>query len=81
MTSIVHLKAAFNSKTEGMVIGYMEVKVLFERYVKGRLTEKTRKKSSFNASKVNINAITSKISYRSKAENKNADILANFNNY
>ena len=44
MTSIVHLKTAFNSKTEGMVIGYMEVKVIFDRYVQGSLTEKTRKK-------------------------------------
>ena len=44
MTSILHLKTAFNARIERMVIGYMEVRVFFDRYVEVSLKEKTRKK-------------------------------------
>ena len=44
MTTILHLKTAFNARIERMAIGYMEVRVIFDRYVEGSLKEKTRKK-------------------------------------
>ena len=44
MTSIMHLKTAFIARIERMVIGYMAVRVVFDRYVEGSLAEKTRKK-------------------------------------
>ena len=44
MTSILHLKTAFNARFERMVIAYMDVRVIFDRYVEGSLKEKTRKK-------------------------------------
>ena len=44
MTSILHLKTAFKAIIERIVIGYMEVRVIFDRYVEGSLKEKTRKK-------------------------------------
>ena len=37
MTSILHLKTAFNARIGRVVIGYMEVRVLFDRYVEGSL--------------------------------------------
>ena len=43
ITSILHLNTAFNARIERMVIGYMEVRVIFDRYVEGSLKEKTRK--------------------------------------
>ena len=46
MTSILHLKTAFNARIERMAIGYMEVRVIFDRYVEGSLKEKTRKKKA-----------------------------------
>ena len=33
MTPILHLKTAFNVRIEWIVIGYMEVRVIFDRYV------------------------------------------------
>ena len=44
MTTILHLKTAFNARIERMVIGYMEVRVVFDRYVEWSLKETTRKK-------------------------------------
>ena len=44
MTSILHLKTAFNARIERMAIGYMEVRVILDRHVEGSLKEKTRKK-------------------------------------
>ena len=44
ISSIVHLKTAFNAIIERMVIGYMEVRVIFDRFVEGSLNEKTRNK-------------------------------------
>ena len=44
MTSIVHIKTTCNAMIERIVIGYMEVRIIFDRYVEGSLTEKTRKK-------------------------------------
>ena len=44
MTSIVHLKTTFRARIERMAIEYMEVRVIFDRYVEGSLKEKTRKK-------------------------------------
>ena len=48
MTSILHLKTAFNARIERMVIGYMEVRVIFDRYVEGSLKEKPRKKRAIS---------------------------------
>ena len=44
MTSILHLKTAFNARIELVVIGYMEVRVFFDRYVEVSLKQNTRKK-------------------------------------
>ena len=44
VTSILHLKTAFNARIERMVIRYMEVQVLFDRYVEVSLKQNTRKK-------------------------------------
>ena len=44
MTSILHLKTAFNARIERVVIGYMEVGVIFDRYVEVSLKANTRKK-------------------------------------
>ena len=44
MISILHLKTAFNARIERVVIGYMEVRVIFDRYVEVSLKENTRKK-------------------------------------
>ena len=44
MTSILHLKTAFNARIERVVIGYMEVRVIFARYVEVSLKANTRKK-------------------------------------
>ena len=44
MTSFLHLKAAFIARIERMAIGYMEVRVIFDRYVEGSLKDKTIKK-------------------------------------
>ena len=44
MTSILHLKTAFRPRIERMVVGYLEVRVILDRYVEGCLQENTRKK-------------------------------------
>ena len=44
ISSIMHLKTAFNARIERMVIGYMEVRVPFDRFVEGSLNEKTKNK-------------------------------------
>ncbi len=43
MTSILHLTTVFNARLERMVIGYVEVRVIFDRCVEGSLKETTRK--------------------------------------
>ena len=43
-TSILHLKTAFHARIERMVVGYIEVRVILDRYVEGCLQENTRKK-------------------------------------
>ena len=40
MSSILHFKTTFNARIERIVIGYMDVLVNFDRYVKGSLKEK-----------------------------------------
>lgn len=44
MTTILHLKTAFNARVGQMIKGYVEARIIFDRYVKGGLKEKTRSK-------------------------------------
>ena len=44
MTSIRHIKTACTARIERVVIEYMEVRVIFDRYVEVSLKENTRKK-------------------------------------
>ena len=44
MTTICHLKMAFNARIERMLNGYVESRIIFDRYIEGSLKEKTRSK-------------------------------------
>jgi len=49
MTTILHLKMAFNGRIGRMIQGYVEARIIFDRYVSGGLKEKTRIKRAVSA--------------------------------